>query len=76
MKYLQILADYGMQKQNEKLDKDVFRRDLGNLTDAYEIILFKTWRLASMYKVKVYVTLRESVLDPQGTAVMSSLHSM
>ena len=22
-----------------------------------------------MYKVKVYVTLRESVLDPQGTAV-------
>ena len=29
-----------------------------------------------MYKVKVYVTLRESVLDPQGTAVKNSLHSM
>ncbi|WP_026695301.1 phosphoribosylformylglycinamidine synthase subunit PurS [Peribacillus kribbensis] len=29
-----------------------------------------------MYKVKVYVTLRESVLDPQGAAVMNSLHSM
>ncbi|WP_409304015.1 phosphoribosylformylglycinamidine synthase subunit PurS [Peribacillus sp. SCS-155] len=29
-----------------------------------------------MYKVKVYVTLRESVLDPQGTAVKQSLHSM
>ncbi|MBM7692679.1 phosphoribosylformylglycinamidine synthase [Peribacillus deserti] len=29
-----------------------------------------------MYKVKVYVTLRESVLDPQGTAVKGSLHSM
>lgn len=26
-------------KTNEKLDKDVFRRDLGKLTDAYEIIL-------------------------------------
>jgi phosphoribosylaminoimidazole-succinocarboxamide synthase len=26
---------------NAKLDKDVFRRDLGNLTDAYEIILAK-----------------------------------
>ena len=26
-----------------------------------------------MYKVKVYVTLRESVLDPQGTAVKDSL---
>ena len=29
-----------------------------------------------MYKVKVYVTLRESVLDPQGAAVMHSLHAM
>jgi phosphoribosylformylglycinamidine synthase subunit PurS len=29
-----------------------------------------------MYKVKVYSTLRESVLDPQGTAVMHSLHSL
>ena len=26
-----------------------------------------------MYKVKVYVTLRESVLDPQGTAVKNRL---
>ncbi len=26
---------------NAKLDKDVFRRDLGNLTDVYEIILAK-----------------------------------
>lgn len=29
-----------------------------------------------MYKVKVYVTLRESVLDPQGTAVQKSLKTM
>ncbi|MDQ0215582.1 phosphoribosylformylglycinamidine synthase [Oikeobacillus pervagus] len=29
-----------------------------------------------MYKVKVYVTLRESVLDPQGAAVKGSLHSL
>ncbi|MCK1994174.1 phosphoribosylformylglycinamidine synthase subunit PurS [Peribacillus muralis] len=29
-----------------------------------------------MYKVKVYITLRESVLDPQGAAVQQSLHSM
>ncbi|RLQ90664.1 phosphoribosylformylglycinamidine synthase subunit PurS [Falsibacillus albus] len=29
-----------------------------------------------MYKVKVFVTLRESVLDPQGVAVKHSLHSM
>jgi len=29
-----------------------------------------------MYKVKVYVTLKESVLDPQGTAVKHSLNSL
>ncbi|MGN1400274.1 MAG: phosphoribosylformylglycinamidine synthase subunit PurS [Bacillus sp. (in: firmicutes)] len=29
-----------------------------------------------MYKVKVYVTLRESVLDPQGAAVQQSLNSL
>lgn len=29
-----------------------------------------------MYKVKVYVTLRESVLDPQGAAVKGSLQTM
>jgi phosphoribosylformylglycinamidine synthase PurS subunit len=29
-----------------------------------------------MYKVKVFVTLRESVLDPQGGAVQRSLHSL
>lgn len=29
-----------------------------------------------MKKVKIYVTLRESVLDPQGSAVKSSLHTM
>ena len=29
-----------------------------------------------MYKVKVYITLRESVLDPQGSAVTTSLHAL
>lgn len=29
-----------------------------------------------MFKVKVYVTLKQSVLDPQGVAVKNSLHSM
>lgn len=29
-----------------------------------------------MIKVKVYVTLRESVLDPQGSAVRTSLHAL
>ena len=63
------------KKTNEKLDKDVFRRDLGSLTDAYENILARLGG-TQMYKVKVYVTLRESVLDPQGTAVKHSLNSL
>jgi phosphoribosylformylglycinamidine synthase PurS subunit len=29
-----------------------------------------------MFKVKVFVTLRESVLDPQGKAVTHSLHAL
>lgn len=29
-----------------------------------------------MIKVKVYVTLRESVLDPQGSAVQNALHAL
>ncbi|EUJ23442.1 phosphoribosylformylglycinamidine synthase subunit PurS [Listeria grandensis] len=29
-----------------------------------------------MYNVKVFVTLKKSVLDPQGTAVMGSLKSL
>lgn len=29
-----------------------------------------------MYKVKVFVTLRESVLDPQGKAVTNSLNAL
>lgn len=29
-----------------------------------------------MYKVRVYVTLKESVLDPQGAAVKHSLHTL
>ena len=29
-----------------------------------------------MIKVKVYITLRESVLDPQGSAVRTSLHAL
>jgi len=29
-----------------------------------------------MYKVKIYITQRESILDPAGTAVLGSLHKL
>ena len=63
-------------KTNEKMDKDVFRRDLGSLTDAYEKILAKTGGQIICIKLKYYITLKESVLDPQGMAVKHSLHSL
>ncbi|WP_377891747.1 phosphoribosylaminoimidazolesuccinocarboxamide synthase [Alkalihalobacillus sp. R86527] len=38
------------RKTNEKLDKDVFRRDIGNLTEAYEKILTRLGGSASCTK--------------------------
>lgn len=29
-----------------------------------------------MYKIRIYITLKESVLDPQGSAVLNSLQSL
>ena len=39
MKFHQILVDSGMLTTGEKLDKDRFRRDLGNVKEAYVEIL-------------------------------------
>jgi len=39
-------------------------------------ISYLDWEDVNMYKVKVFVTLRESVLDPQGKAVTNSLNSL
>ena len=61
---------------NQKLDKDVFRRDIGSLTEVYSYHFRTLRRKQAMYKVKVYITLRESVLDPQGSVVKQALHSM
>jgi phosphoribosylaminoimidazole-succinocarboxamide synthase len=39
MKYLQIHVAYGISITQRKLDKDRFRRDLGQVEDAYQEIL-------------------------------------
>ena len=36
MKLVQILVDYGTPLQIRKLDKDLFRKDLGNLIEGYQ----------------------------------------
>ncbi len=59
----------------EKLDKDRFRRDLGNVEEAYQEIL-KRLGERFMYKARVYVTLKNGILDPQGKAVKGSLQSL
>ena len=35
----QIHVDFGIKKQTQNFDKDVFRRDLGSLKEVYEEIL-------------------------------------
>lgn len=64
----------------ERLDKDRFRKDLGNVLEAYEEI----WRriadwdksCSDEYRANILVYLKEGVLDTQGKAVLSSLHSL
>lgn len=72
---------------NEKLDKDRFRRDLGGVEDAYEQVLRRvtaaapTWRAArpavsGPAQARVYITLKKTVLDPQGAAVENALKAL
>ena len=51
MKFPRTPADLWDQETNEKLDKDVFRRDLGSLTDAYEKIL-ANWRTSTCIRLR------------------------
>lgn len=61
----------------EKLDKDRFRRDLGNVEEAYQEILKRlAGDQAKRYKALVFVTLKEGVLDPQGNAAKSALTTL
>lgn len=41
MNYLQIIAVSWDSQTHEKLDKDRFRRDLGNVEDAYKEVLHR-----------------------------------
>ena len=72
-----------------KLDKDVFRQDLGWLSDAYTEVAKRLGRDAAhqrphpcrpeageLMKARVHVTLKSGVLDPQGEAVRHALGSL
>lgn len=73
-------------KTNEKLDKDRFRQDLGNVEDAYTEILKRvkegkekmkdTLTKTNTYSVKVQVLPKKDILDPQGQAVEKALASL
>lgn len=56
----------------EKLDKDRFRRDLGGVEEAYQKV-YEAVCSSGPQRVKVYVTLKKGVLDPQGKAVQNAL---
>ena len=72
-----------------KLDKDVFRQDLGVLSDAYTEVAQAARRHAAhqrahprraeageLMKARVHVTLKSGVLDPQGEAVRHALGAL
>lgn len=85
---------------NEKLDKDRFRRDLGDVEEAYEEVLRRVTAGAEKWRVRrrgarasggerpahargewpaharVFVTLKSTVLDPQGAAVENALRTL
>ncbi|MBV7390300.1 phosphoribosylaminoimidazolesuccinocarboxamide synthase [Enterococcus sp. ALS3] len=61
---------------NEHLDKDIYRRDLGDLIPVYQEVLNRLKGEKKMYFVKVYVTYKDSVLDPQGEAVKGAVHRL
>jgi len=85
-------------KDERKLDKDRFRRDLGGLVEAYQEVArrlgimpegsnikeIKTGLSKNLtalkknkkLKLQVIVTLKKDVLDPQGSAIKSSLSNM
>ncbi|MBI1859083.1 MAG: phosphoribosylaminoimidazolesuccinocarboxamide synthase [Candidatus Melainabacteria bacterium] len=76
-------------KTNEKLDKDRFREDLGNVEGAYQEMLkrvkegtkqdhkFQASTLnAQSFKVRVQVLPKQDILDPQGQAVEKALKSL
>ena len=70
----------------QKLDKDRFRRDLGDVEEAYQEMLRRVEVEPSgggisharglELQVRVFVTPRKGILDPQGRAVESSLKSL
>ena len=82
----------------EKLDKDRFRRDLGNVEEAYAEVLHRLSQpaagaaeaaataavpapagskaAAGQWQARVFVTLKRTVLDPQGRTVQGALEVM
>ncbi|MBI2995933.1 MAG: phosphoribosylaminoimidazolesuccinocarboxamide synthase [Candidatus Melainabacteria bacterium] len=77
-------------KTNEKLDKDRFRHDLGNVEEAYQEMLKRVRegietrdqrpetrdQNSQFYSIKVQVLPKADILDPQGQAVEKALSSL
>ena len=75
-------------KTNEKLDKDRFRQDLGNVEGAYQEMLKRVKEGSKnlshqplaishqLFSIRVQVLPKSDILDPQGQAVEKALISM
>ena len=68
---------------NEKLDKDRFRQDLGNVDRAYKEVAYrlgvlseKEFKKVLKMKFRVYVNFKEGILDPEAEAIKQTIINM
>jgi phosphoribosylaminoimidazole-succinocarboxamide synthase len=61
---------------NQKLDKDRFRQDLGQVGEAYQEIYNRLVLSPAKFVARVEVRLKDGVLDPQGEAIARALKSL
>ena len=68
---------------NEKLDKDRFRQDLGNVDRAYKEVAYRLGVLSEkeFKKVlkmifRVYVNFKDGILDPEAEAIKQTIANM
>lgn len=63
------------KKLHASLDKDVYRKDLGDIIPVYQEVLTRLQNKGekSMFNVRVFVSYKESVLDPQAEVIEGAI---
>lgn len=70
------------QKSRKSLDKDLFRKGIGNLIESYKNVLQRLKTIENIelptykYKAELHIKTRKNVLNPVGQAVQNSLNDL